>query len=77
MNKNAKELFKLGWKSMLFWTFALGCYAIFRFLGIEDSPGIQIKEELAIQHSFTRPFLVLISIGIVLGVLYAILDFFF
>lgn len=77
MDKNMKGGSKLLGQSILFWTFTMGSYAIYRFFGIEDDPSIEMKGEFAIQHSFTRTFLVLTSIGIVLGVLYGILDFFF
>ncbi|MDH3699179.1 MAG: adenylate/guanylate cyclase domain-containing protein, partial [Flavobacteriaceae bacterium] len=47
MNRNLKQFFSLLWKSLLFWSIALGLFGIFRYYGIGDNEDILTNENLA------------------------------
>ncbi len=77
MNTELKQFFKLLKNSLLFWGFAMGCYTIFRYLGLEgeiELRGTMITTE---RFAFKTLFFVFVLIGGALGVLYASIEFYF
>jgi len=79
MNVALKQYFKLLRTSAVFWSFALTCYAIFRYLGLEEDlkmRGVQLPTS-NIEINFGTIILIFIIIGAVLGVLYSTIEFYF
>lgn len=76
MSRNLKHFWKLIWQSMLFWMLAFSCFAVFRFYGLDQEIGIRIKEDMR-GKTFIQPFIVLSVLGLLLGALYAGMDFFY
>ncbi|CAM1344305.1 adenylate/guanylate cyclase domain-containing protein [Tenacibaculum amylolyticum] len=77
MNSNLEQYLQLLWKSVIFWSFALGCYIVFRFLGLEDEKGLIIAPEYKGLISFSYVMGISATVGVVLGFLYASIEFFF
>jgi len=76
MNRNFKSFLRILWKSTLFWTFAMFCFAFFRFFGLDQENTITIREDF-IEGTFPKSLIVLSALGLGLGVLYAFVDFIF
>ncbi|MEM1259215.1 MAG: adenylate/guanylate cyclase domain-containing protein [Bacteroidota bacterium] len=74
-NANLKQYLKRVFVSIIFWTFCLGLFAIFRYLGIDRMPNITVHTDMGslIQQNLVGMFV----IGTILGILYATLDYFF
>ncbi|MGI9549796.1 MAG: adenylate/guanylate cyclase domain-containing protein [Aurantibacter sp.] len=77
MNKSLKQFLRLLWQSVVFWTFAMFCYAIFRFYGMDQEVNFAIKKGFEGSSTLAEPILALCSMGFGLGVLYALVDFLF
>lgn len=77
MNSNLEQYLKSLWLSVVFWSFALGCYAIFRFLGLQEEKGIIIAKEYTNLISLSNSITTFIIIGAILGILYASIEFLF
>ncbi len=77
MNTELKQYIHLLRNSVLFWSFALVCYTIFRYLGLEGE--IEIRGTLTSTRSIPFKTLVLTTAitGAVLGILYASIEFYF
>lgn len=76
MNRSLKQFFRLLWKSLLFWSIAMGLLEIFRYYGIGQTKGIDLS------HDFNKIGLhgILIAhvgLGFSIGFLYTIIDFVF
>ena len=77
MNTELKQYFKLLRSSVIFWSFALACYTIFRYLGLEGEINIQGTLTPTEIIPFKTIFLISAIIGSVLGILYASIEFYF
>jgi len=77
MNHTLKQYIQLLKQSVLFWTIAMILYSIFRYYGIDAEEGLAVikknNETLGVLYYFVK----LINIGILIGALYATVDFIF
>ncbi len=76
MNQNLKHFIRLLWQSVVFWTLAMFCYAIFRYYGMDQEIAVIIKKGFGGNRSFIHPLIILSAIGFGLGILFALIDFF-
>lgn len=77
MNSELKQYLKLTRSSVIFWSFAMVCYVIFRYLGLE---GEMIVGETSVpteQVRFSTLALISVLIGAIMGVFYATIEFYF
>lgn len=77
MNRNLRHFFKLLWQSVVFWTIAMFCFAIFRYFGIDQEIGFTVKKGFEEQRALSEALLVFSIMGFGLGILYALVDFLF
>ncbi len=77
MNRNLKTYLELLWQSILFWSVVMGLYSIFRYYGLDQEVGFTVIEEYSGHTGTLRALIGFISIGILIGFLYATIDFFF
>ncbi len=77
MNQNFRHFLKLLWQSIVFWTLAMFCYAIFRYFGADQEIAFQLKEGFDAKRALREPLLVFTVVGLGLGILYALVDFMF
>jgi adenylate cyclase len=77
MNRNLRHFLKLLWQSVAFWTPAIICFGIFRYYGIEEEEGITVRGGFDGGKTFFQPMLIFSLLGFGLGILYALVDFFF
>lgn len=79
MNTALKQYVQLLKRSMVFWSFALVCYTIFRYLGLEGE--IEIRGTGTLTSTENIPFKILLLataiIGAILGILYASIELYF
>ena len=61
--------------SIIFWGAALGCFVIFRYLGIDRVPEIEVS--MSIKTLVLKNLLAMTIEGIVLGIVYSTIDYFF
>lgn len=73
-NRDIKTFFKNLWKPVIFWTFAMFCFAFFRYYGLDHEVGILIKKDF-VDTTFLTPLTILSALGTGLGILYAFVDF--
>lgn len=64
-------------QSVAFWTIALYCYGMFRYFGIEQEVDLTTNKGFDGRDIFIRPLVILTSVGIGLGLLYALVDLLF
>lgn len=76
MNRNFKQFFTLLWRSLLFWTIALGLFGVFRYNGLSEVVGITLGSRFE-QIGLRNIIMSHMFIGVLLGILYAITDFVF
>lgn len=74
-NTSSKQFFKLIKQSVLFWTVAFFSFAIFRFYGLDDDFET-LNEQNYVYLNFSVPLLICTVIGLTLGILYGVIDFF-
>ena len=74
MNKNFHQYLKLLGQSVLFWTLAMICYAVFRYFGMDQDGAMTVKAEFE-GRIFKERLMVLSVMGFGLGILYAFVDF--
>lgn len=79
MNTALKQYFKLLRTSVSFWSLALTCYAIFRYLGLEEDLKMRgvILSPSVLDINFGTIILIFILVGAALGMLYSSIEFFF
>ncbi|AXT49500.1 adenylate/guanylate cyclase domain-containing protein [Aquimarina sp. BL5] len=77
MNYTLKQYTQLLRQSVLFWTIAMVLYSIFRYYGIESEEGLAVIKKYNGTLGVLYYFVKLINIGILIGVLYATVDFVF
>ncbi len=76
MNKGLQELFKYLWKSALFWGFAFVSLAIFRYFGLNQEISQATGQNIS-STPIEVPFIIATAIGLVLGILFGLINFFF
>ncbi|MEW7292181.1 adenylate/guanylate cyclase domain-containing protein [Aquimarina sp. 2304DJ70-9] len=77
MNRNLKEYLQLLWQSILFWALVMGLYSIFRYYGMDEEVGITVIAEFSGNRGALKALQGLMSVGVLIGVIYATIDFFF
>jgi adenylate cyclase len=77
MNQNFRHFLKLLWQSVLFWTLAMFCYAMFRHFGTYQEIAYSLNEGFDAKRALRVPLLILTVMGFALGILYALVDFLF
>ncbi len=77
MGHNLKRYLNLLWQSIIFWSTALACFAIFRYFGLDEENGITVINDIAGPTGFLKPLASFSAMGAVLGMLYASIDFLF
>ncbi len=77
MNRNLKLYLQLLWQSVLFWTIVMGLYSIFRYYGLDEEIGFTVIEEYSGHQGTLRALIGFTSIGALIGLLYATIDFVF
>ncbi|WP_344928006.1 adenylate/guanylate cyclase domain-containing protein [Aquimarina addita] len=77
MNRNLKRYLQHLWKSVLFWASVMGLYSIFRYYGIDEEEGFTVIKEFSGNEGTLRALMGFTSIGILIGIVYASIDFFF
>ena len=60
--------------SVIFWGFCLGFFAVFRYLGIDRVPDITVS--VSIKSLVQQNLLALTLVGVILGLVYATIDYF-
>ncbi len=75
MNRNTKNFLKPLSQSVVFWMFAIFCYGIFRYYGLDVEEGITINRGFDGRESILHLLHIFTILGIGLGVLYALVDF--
>lgn len=76
MRTHNRQLVHTLMHSVIFWIFAFQSYAFFRYFGLEQAslvPGVQEVEKVIL----VSPYSIALYIGLGLGVLYGIVDFFY
>ena len=76
MNQNFRHFLKLLWQTVLFWTLAMFCYAMFRHFGTYQEIAYSLNEGFDAKRALRLPLLILTVMGFALGILYALVDFF-
>lgn len=74
MNRSLAFFLKKLGQSVLFWSLAMCCFAIFRFYGIKQEIGVAIEDGFE-EGIFIQPLLFMTLLGVGLGILYSIIDF--
>ncbi|WP_299180687.1 adenylate/guanylate cyclase domain-containing protein [uncultured Aquimarina sp.] len=77
MNHTLKQYSQLLKQSVLFWTIAMVLYSIFRYYGIDAEEGLAVIKNYEGTLGTLYYFVKLINIGVIIGVLYATVDFIF
>ncbi|SEK38329.1 adenylate cyclase [Aquimarina amphilecti] len=77
MNYTLKQYLQLLKQSVLFWTIAMVLYSIFRYYGIDSEEGLAIIKKYNGTLGAFYYFIKFIHIGVLIGVLYASVDFIF
>ena len=77
MEKKTSHFLGVSIQSVAFWTIALYCYGMFRYFGIEQEVDVTTNKGFEERDLFIRPLVILTSVGIGLGLLYALVDFLF
>ncbi|WP_299253499.1 adenylate/guanylate cyclase domain-containing protein [uncultured Aquimarina sp.] len=77
MNYTLKKYAQLVSQSIFFWTIAMMLYSIFRYYGIDSEEGLSVIKKYNGTLGVLYYFVKLINIGILIGALYAIVDFVF
>ena len=76
MNRGSKHILRLLGQSVAFWIFAMCCYVLFRFLGIESESAFLLKEGYDSQKVLKETLIIFSISGLGLGVLYFVVDYF-
>ena len=77
MNRNLKQYLEALWQSVLFWSVAMALYAIFRYYGMDEEVGVTVIVEFSGNQGIIKALQGFIAIGVLIGILYATIDFFF
>ncbi|WP_299801202.1 adenylate/guanylate cyclase domain-containing protein [uncultured Maribacter sp.] len=62
-------------QSVLFWTTAMFCYAIFRYLGVEDENALTLNPDVDAKRLLIEPVIGISALGFGLGLIYSLIDF--
>jgi len=74
MNRCLRQILGLLWKSLLFWSIALGLFGIFRYYGIGDNENMLTTENMA-NSRFSTIVLNHVLTGFSIGLMYGVIDF--
>ena len=74
MNRSLSQFLKRLLESILFWSFAMLFFALFRFYGLQQEIGIAIEAEFE-EGILLQPLLFMSLLGVGLGFLFSILDY--
>lgn len=77
MNIALKQYFKLLKGATAFWSFALVCYAIFRYLGLEEDLQMRGVSISTPPLEFGTLLFIFLIVGGILGIIYSTIEFFF
>ncbi len=77
MSSDLKLYLQLLWQSVLFWSVVMGLYSIFRYYGLDEEVGFTVIEEYSGNQGTLRALMGFTTIGMLIGVLYASIDFLF
>lgn len=77
MNKTLQTFLNQLWKSIVFWTFAMVLWGMFRYFGIEDEPGVTISDDFQNDLHMTGILPLFTLAGFIMGILYAVVEFSF
>ncbi|WP_350284687.1 adenylate/guanylate cyclase domain-containing protein [uncultured Croceitalea sp.] len=76
-NRNLKEYLNHLGLAVFFWTLAMTLYAVFRYYGLREEPGISISAEYAEFYVNYKTFVGFAVFGFLLGICYATIEFSF
>ena len=74
MNRKASRFLKILWQSVVFWSLAMSCYAMFRYFGADQEIAFRLREGFDAKRALVEPLLLFLIMGMGLGILYAIVD---
>lgn len=77
MNKTLQTFLNQLWKSIVFWTFAMVLWGMFRFFGIATEPGVTINADFQNNFHMTRIVPLFALAGFIMGIFYAVVEFTF
>ncbi len=77
MSRDLKQYLQLLWQYILFWSIVMGLYSIFRYYGMDQEVGVTVIVEFSGNKGTIRALMGFMSIGTLIGFLYATIDFFF
>ncbi len=77
MTRDFGRYLHLLWQSVIFWSFALTLFAILRYYGADGGSGALQPLEIKEKNTILPQLSVLISIGVILGVLFALIEWYF
>ncbi len=77
MNKALKIYLSHIWQSILFWTFAMILWAIFRFYGLESEQGVSISADFRDGFQLKVLLPLFAVAGLLMGIIYANIEFVF
>ncbi|WP_299218643.1 adenylate/guanylate cyclase domain-containing protein [uncultured Aquimarina sp.] len=75
MNTHVKTYLKQLAYSVMFWGLCLAFFAVFRYLGINRIP--EITTSVSVKSLVYQNLIALTAVGVILGIVYATIDFFF
>ncbi len=77
MSRDLKLYLELLWQSILFWAVVMGLYSLFRYYGMDEEVGVTVIAEFSGNQGTIKALQGFMVIGILIGFLYATIDFFF
>ncbi len=77
MGRDLKLYSELLWQYVLFWPIVMGLYSLFRYYGMDEEVGVTVIGEFSGNKGTIRALQGFVFIGILIGFLYATIDFFF
>ncbi len=77
MNKTMRVFLNLLWLSILFWTFAMVLWGLFRFYGLESEDGVTISADFREDLKMKNILPLFALAGFLMGIFYAAVEFAF
>ena len=77
MKRSLKKYWQLLWQSVLFWCIAMGLFSIFRYFGLDEEEGVTVIEQYRGYQGTLHALGGFLSIGVLIGIVYASIDFIF
>ncbi len=75
MNRLLKQYIKDLWMSIAFWAVAMGLFSIFRYYGLDEEEGFTVIRQYRGITGTLRALFGFMTIGVLIGILYATVDF--